>query len=118
MERLSEVVESIKEKRYPDDEVEETNSTKRVNLFSLNAFPFAIGYVILIFYALDQSSLNWPIALAVLCLFVAIAFAVIGIVKWKRNKDKFWGTFFSLMALILLALGTFLLLVVFMASGF
>ena len=118
LERLSEVVESIKAGQTNNEYEEGEPSHKRLNLFALNAFPFAIGYVVLIFYAVDQGNVNWPIALAISCLFLAIILAVIGIVKWKRNKSKFWGTFFALMALITLALGTFLLLVAFMSGGF
>ncbi|TSJ46334.1 tetraspanin family protein [Fluviicola chungangensis] len=107
--KLAMAVKSVREKRLPVEE--EETPKKEVNLFALNAFVFAMGYLILIFYAFDQSSLNWPIVLAVICLITAVIFAIVGLLKWRRNRTGFWGTFFALMALILLVAGTFVFLI-------
>jgi hypothetical protein len=115
VERLAEAVESIKEKKFPVEE--EPFSEKELNLFALNSFVFAIGYVILIFYAFEHGSLNWPVVLAVTCFFVAVILAIVALVKWKRNRTGFWGTFFALMGLILLAAGSLLFLLYIMSNS-
>lgn len=115
MERLTEAVEkSVQAKDDPITENEKLR--KKPNLFALNAFVLAVGYVIFIFVMLDANIILTPIVLAVICLFAAIALAVVAIVKWKRNRERFWGTFFALMALIILLLGTLLLLLAFLVS--
>lgn len=114
LDRLTEAVKQIKEKKYPEEEV---SDKKELNLFALNSFVFAIGYVILIFYAFDLGSLNWPIVLAVTCFFTAVIFAIVALVKWKRNRTEFWGTFFALMGLILLAAGSLLFLLYIVANS-
>ncbi|WP_300665595.1 hypothetical protein [Fluviicola sp.] len=116
IERLTEAVE--KSVQTNDDPITENEKPrKRLNLFALNAFVLAAAYIVLIFVELDATTfIITPIVLAAICLFAAIALAVVAIVKWKRNPGKFWGTFFALMALILLALGIFLLLLAFLVG--
>lgn len=116
MEGLTEATEkSVQTKDDPITENEKPR--KKLNLFALNAFVLAVAYAILILVALDASIfLITPIVLAAVCLIVGIALAVIAIVKWKRNREKFWGTFFALIALIVLALGILLLLLAFLVS--
>lgn len=106
LERLEKAVESVKEQVARQEEEEEAPG-KRLNLFALNSFVLAAGYVILLFVAFNSSQ-NFPVVGAVICFFAAIAFAIVGLVKWRRNHDGFWGTFFALMALILLVTGSFI----------
>ncbi len=110
----NETVNPVKARKTPRKEWEP--SGRSPNLFAINSFVFAVGYVILIFYAFAVSGVTWAIALAVICFFVALIFAIIGIIKWKRHRDDFWGTFFALMALIVLVTGTFALLLVFIGN--
>lgn len=117
MERLTEAVEKSVQTNDDDPLTENEKPRKRLNLFALNAFVLAVAYVVLIFVALDAPTfILTPIVLAAVCLFAAIALAVIAIVKWKRNRGKFWGTFFALIALILLALGILLMLLAFLVA--
>ncbi len=86
---------------------------KGPNLFAINSLVFAMGYVILSIITIFSNLF----ALAVICFVAALTFAIIGIIKWKRNKDSFWGTFFAVMAIGLLALGTLVLLVLILAGS-
>ncbi len=114
VDRTDETTNRLKEESHSIEKWE--SSERSPNLFAINSFVFAIAYVILIFYAFAVSGVTWAIALAVICFFLALIFAIIGIVKWKRNRDEFWGTFFALMALILLVAGTFALLLAVIGS--
>ncbi|WP_343747398.1 hypothetical protein [Fluviicola sp.] len=119
-ERLSRAVESVKEQVKESRQTEEEEAPKRkVNLFALNAFVLAIGYVILAFVAFEGSGsgVNFAIMGIVVCLFTAIAFAVIGLVKWRRNRSGFWGTFFALLALIVLVTGSLVFFVYAMSNS-
>nr|WP_294859169.1 hypothetical protein [uncultured Fluviicola sp.] len=90
----------------------ETNE-KRPNLFAINSLVFAIGYVILGFITIFTNLF----ALAIICFLLAITFAIIAIKKWKDHKDNFWGTFFAVIALGLLVLGTLILLLFILAGS-
>lgn len=90
----------------------ETNE-KRPNLFAINSLVFAIGYVILSFITIFTNLF----ALAVICFVIALTFAIIAIRKWKHRRDDFWGTFFAIIALGLLVLGTLILLLFILAGS-
>lgn len=109
LDRLNQAVESVKEQVKAKRQTETDDTLKRkVNLFALNAFILAIGYVILLFVAFEGGGNTVSLAIMgiVICLFAAIAFAIVGLVKWRRDRSGFWGTFFALLALILLVTGT------------
>lgn len=114
LKRLGEAVESMKPAK--NVEIEEDTGRKRLNLFSLNALVFSIAYVILLFSALNMSGKSVTIAITAIfiCAILAIIFAIIGLVKWGRDRYGFWGTFFSIIALGLLVVGmlAFLLYVI------
>jgi hypothetical protein len=110
-EQSDEAIISVRKKKEWSEPLE-TNE-KGPNLFAINSLVFAIGYVILSFITIFTNLF----ALAVICFVAALTFAIIAIIKWKRNKDSFWGTFFAVMALGLLALGTLVLLVFILAGS-
>lgn len=116
MKHLGEAVESMKEPKVY--QIEEEASGKRLNLFSLNSLVFSIGYVILLFATLNLSGQNVTLAIAgiVICAILAIVFAIIGLVKWGRDRTGFWGTFFSVIALGLLVVGLLVFLLYFLTT--
>lgn len=93
--------------------LEEETRTKKLNLFAINSLVFAIGYVILSFITIYTSLF----ALAIISFLLALCLAIVAIVKWKRNKGDFWGTFFAVIALGLLVLGTLILLLFILAGS-
>ncbi|WP_341900550.1 hypothetical protein [Fluviicola taffensis] len=110
IERLNDAVESVKEKKRLKKEAETLEKTP--NLFAINSLVFSIGYVILSFITIYTSLF----ALAIISFLLALSLAIVAIVKWKRNKGNFWGTFFAVIALGLLVLGT-LILLLFIVAG-
>lgn len=110
IERLNDQLENVKEKKHL--EVEEETVKKTPNLFAINALVFSMGYVILSFITIFTSLF----ALAIISFLLAISLAIVAIVKWKRNRGDFWGTFFAVIALGLLVLGT-LVLLLFIVAG-
>lgn len=109
-ERLDTKAEGVNEKKLFQTEEEKLEKTP--NLFAINSLVFAIGYVVLSFITIYTALF----ALAVISFLLALALAIIAIIKWKRNKGDFWGTFFAVMALGLLVLGT-LVLLLFIVAG-
>jgi|GEM_PF-5020750 len=93
-------------------ETEEEKVKKTPNLFAINSLVFAIGYVVLSFITIYTSLF----VLAIISFLLALALAIIAIIKWKRNKGDFWGTFFAVIALGLLVLGT-LIFLLFIVAG-
>lgn len=110
-EQSDEVIIPVRSKKQLSEPLE-TNE-KSLNLFAINALVFAIGYVIISFITIFTNLF----ALAVICFVVALTFAIIAIIKWKRNKGNFWGTFFAIIAIGLLVLGTLVLLLFILAGS-
>lgn len=113
--RLEQTIQAYKQMKDEGDQEEEIPK-KRINLFALNGFVFAVGYIILLFYAHDQSNDTWIPALAIISLLFAIGLTIVGLRMWKHNKNKFWGNFFSILALIVLSLGTLIFFVYAMSN--
>ena len=110
-EKSDEVIVPIQLKKQLNEQLE-TNE-KSLNLFAINSLVFAIGYAILSVITVFSNLF----VIAVICFVVALTFAIVAIIKWKRNKDSFWGTFFAVMALGLLALATLVLLLLILAGS-
>lgn len=74
---------------------------KKLNFFALGSFGLSLVYGGLILLSISMSLSESIAAVAILFLFAAIACAVIAFVKWGRNREKYWGTFFAVIALLI-----------------
>ena len=101
-EKESSIDESSKEfTRKKSLDLEENPPKKKLNFFALGSFGLSLVYAALLLLSISMNLSESIAAIAILFLFAAIACAVVAFIKAKRNRGKYWGTFFAVFALVI-----------------